>query len=119
MDDVNTMITGASAVVYIIALAVGIFQLVCMWMTFKKAGRQGWAAIIPIFNVIVELDIAHIPVWMILLYIIPIANIFMCIYVPIKFAKAFGKGILTALLLMFVAPIGWALLAFGDAKYQG
>ena len=36
MDDVNTMITGASAVVYIIALAVGIFQLVCMWMTFKK-----------------------------------------------------------------------------------
>lgn len=117
--DFTGVAVGTAAVMYLVVFAVAIFQLVCMWITYKKAGRQGWAAIIPIFNYIVELDIAKCPIWYLILWLIPIANIFVAIMVPIKLAKAFGKGIGTALLLMFVAPIGWAILAFGDAKYQG
>ena len=60
------------------ALGGSVFMLVCLalslivvagfWKTFTKAGKPGWAAIIPIYNVVVLLQIAGRPVWWILLF---------------------------------------------------
>ena len=38
----------------IIALAVGILQIVAMWKLFNKAGKPGWASIVPVYNIIVN-----------------------------------------------------------------
>jgi hypothetical protein len=50
--------------------------------------------------------------------LIPFVNFVVLIIVLLDLAKAFGKGIGTALLLILLTPIGYLLLGFGDAQYQ-
>src|SRR5688572_11778933 len=45
------------------------------WAAFSKAGRPGWASIVPIYNVIVMLDIAGKPWWWVFLLFIPLVGI--------------------------------------------
>ena len=45
----------------IVGLIVGILVIAGMWKVFTKAGKPGWAAIIPIYNLIVLLQIAGKP----------------------------------------------------------
>jgi len=63
---------GAFAFVY---LAIVVLILISMWKIFTKAGKPGWAAIIPIYNIIVWLEIVNKPVWWIILLCIPFVNI--------------------------------------------
>jgi len=88
------------------------------WKIFKKAGQPGWAAIIPIYNILVELRVAKRPWWWLLLLIIPVVNFFVGIFIAHDLAKAFGKGVGYTLLLIFLPFIGYPMLAFSDAKYQ-
>ncbi len=90
-----------------------------MWMTFEKAGKPGWASIIPIYNGIVMLQIAGRPVWWFFLYLIPLVNIIIGFIVMIDFAESFGKGVGFALGLIFLPIIFFPILAWGDAQYQG
>lgn len=41
----------------IISLVLCVFVLVCMWIIFRKAGKPGWAAIVPFYNLYVLFDI--------------------------------------------------------------
>jgi hypothetical protein len=86
---------------------------------FSKAGKPGWAAIIPIYNVIVMLEIAGKPIWWIVLFLIPVVSIIMSIIVAIGIANNFGKGAGFGLGLAFLAPIFYPILAFGSAQYAG
>ena len=36
----------------IVGLILLIFYVICMWKVFVKAGKPGWAAIIPIYNMV-------------------------------------------------------------------
>ena len=60
----------------IISLAITIISIVSLWKLFKKAGYQGWEAIIPIYNAVVLFKIAGLSPWLILLIFVPFANIF-------------------------------------------
>ena len=54
--------------------------------------------------------------WMmgvILLVVIP------AVMLPINISKKFGKDTIFAILLLFFPYIGYAILGFGDARYQG
>src|SRR5712691_2813356 len=42
-------------------LAISILMIAAIWGVFSKAGQPGWAAIIPIYNVIVWLKVAGKP----------------------------------------------------------
>lgn len=110
---------GAMMVYYVISLAVTIFLIVCIWKIFVKAGRPGWASIIPFYNTYVLFDIAWGNGLLFLLMFIPVANVVVMILVYIKLAKAFGKGGGFAAGLIFLSPIFTAILAFGDAQYIG
>jgi Family of unknown function (DUF5684) len=96
-----------------------IFEIASWWKVFEKAGKPGWAAIIPIYNAIVILEIAGRPLWWILLYLIPLVNIVVGVIVLIDFAKSFGKGVGFAVGIILLAFIFIPILAFGDAQYQG
>ena len=100
-------------------LLVAVLVIAGMWKVFTKAGKPGWAAIIPIYNTIVLLQIAGKPVWWFLLFFIPIVNIVIAVMVMIAIAKAFGKGTGFALGLLFLSPIFIPILGFSDAKYIG
>ena len=106
---------GILIVAYIVVLVLFIAG---MWKTFQKAGEPGWAAIVPIYNLIVLLEIAGKPVWWFLLMLIPFVNIVILAMVCIALAKNFGKGAGFGLGLLFLSPIFYPILAFGDARYQ-
>ena len=103
----------------IVGLIVGILVIAGMWKVFTKAGKPGWAAIIPIYNTIVLLQIAGKPIWWIVLLFIPIVNIIIAVLVMIGVAKSFGKGTGFALGLLFLSPIFIPILGFSDAQYIG
>ena len=100
-------------------LAIAVVVIAGLWKTFTKAGKPGWACIIPIYNVIVLLQIAGRPVWWIILLLIPLVNLVIAIMVCIDIAAAFGKGAGFGLGLAFLGPIFYPILGFGSAQYQG
>ena len=109
---------GMGAVGLILYLAVVLFVLAGVWKTFTKAGKPGWASIIPIYNLVVLLQIAEKPLWYILLFLIPIVNLVVAILVMVAVAQKFGKGAGFGLGLAFLGFIFWPMLGFGDASYQ-
>jgi hypothetical protein len=110
--------SGGGAIISIVYLVVLILVLAGIWKTFTKAGKPGWASIIPIYNVVVLLQIAEKPVWWILLFLIPIVNLVVSIMVMMAVAQKFGKGAGYGLGLAFLGFIFWPMLGFGSATYQ-
>ena len=93
--------------------------IIAGWKVFVKAGKPGWAIIIPFYNVIVWCQIAGKPGWWIILLLIPVVNIIFAIIVAVNAAKAFGKSGAFGFFLLFVLYIiGMFILAFGKAEYQ-
>ena len=104
----------------IIALILYVIFIVAGWRLFTKAGKPGWAIIIPIYNIIVWCQIGGKPGWWIILYLIPIVNIVISIIVAVNVAKNFGKsGAFGFFLLWLLSIIGMFILSFGKAQYQG
>jgi len=114
----NAAAAGVAMVVLVIELVLVVLMLAGLWKIFTKAGKPGWAAIVPIYNAIVMLEIAGRPVWWILLLLIPCVNFVVAIMVAIDLAKNFGKGTGYGLGLAFLPFIFYPLLGFSDAKYR-
>lgn len=103
----------------IISLVLCVFVLVCMWIVFRKAGKPGWAAIVPFYNLYVLFDITWGSGMRFLLLLIPIYNIILSIQTQVRLARAFGKSGGFAAGLVFLPYIFIPLLAFGKETYQG
>lgn len=99
------------------ALAFIALMVVSMWKIFTKAGQPGWAALVPIYNIVVLLKIVGKPLWWIIGMLIPIVNFIVAILVTVELAKAFGKGVGFAVGLLLLGFVFFPLLAFSDAKY--
>ena len=103
----------------LVYLAVIVLLITSMWVIFTKAGQPGWAALVPIYNLVILLQIVGRPVWWVVLLLIPFVGFIVGILVVLDLAKSFGKSVgfgIGFLLLPFVfAP----MLAFGDATYRG
>ena len=108
-----------NGIVIIIYLAVIVIMIASMWQIFTKAGKPGWACIIPIYNWIVILDIAGKPWWWLLLMFVPIVSFIVVIIVYMDLAKAFGKGAGFGCGMLILPFIFFPMLAFGDAEYVG
>lgn len=108
-----------SAMFWLIWGCVMLFFIASMWKVFTKAGRPGWAVLVPIYNLVVMLQIAGKPVWWVLLLLIPIVNIVVAIMMYIAIAQAFGKGVGFGLGLAFLGLIFIPILAWGGAEYHG
>lgn len=115
MNDSEIMTYLGNYVFLIIAAIV--FCTIVYWKLFTKAGRAGWLSLIPIVNAYVIVKIAKLPGWFLLLYIIPIVNVVVAIYVTLKFCEAYGKSTLFAVLTIFFGFITLPILAFGSSQY--
>lgn len=106
----------------LICIAISVFYIVALWKLFKKAGKNGWEAIIPIYSQYVLFEISGYPGWYAFLSFIPYAgvaiNLVFSIIAFMSLAKKFGKsegfGVLTA----FFSPICIPILAFGSSTYN-
>jgi hypothetical protein len=111
-------LVGASIGVVVVFLAIVVFAIVCQWKVYAKAGQPGWACIVPIYNLIVLLQIVNKPVWWIILMLIPIVNIVIIIIVLHRLSLSFGKGGGFTLGLLLLNIIFWAILAFDNSVYK-
>ena len=108
-----------SPIVGVIGLVLGILAIAGMWKMFVKAGKPGWAAIIPIYNAIVMLEIVGRPIWWIILLLIPCVGVIFAFILSIDLAKSFGKGAGFGIGIALLGFIFIPMLGFGDAKYLG
>lgn len=99
-------------------VALGFFLWV-FWRIFEKAGKPGWAAIIPIYNVFVLLQIVGRPWWWLLLLLIPIVNIVVGFLVALDLSRSFGHDLAFALGLFFLGFVFYPILGLGSDTYQG
>jgi small-conductance mechanosensitive channel len=118
---------GVIAALVIVYILIIIYSIFVLWKVFVKAGRPGWAAIIPIYNGWVLFEIAGKPGWWVfgsLLAIIPLVGwivpLVLYIIAALSLAKRFGKSTAFAIVgLIIFSIVGISILAFGDAKYNG
>lgn len=122
MLDVTTMNDAAAGGAVVIFLVIGIvwavLVLVAGWTMFEKAGQAGWVAIIPILSTFGLLKIVHRPLWWFILMLIPLVNVIVGVILMVDLARAFGRGLGMALLLVLLTPIGFLVLGLGDARYE-
>lgn len=107
-------------IVYIIfILAFTVLMIISLWKIFVKAGKPGWAAIVPIYNYIVWCEIVGRPVWWVIMLLIPCVNIVFGIILCIDLAKSFGKDAGYGIGLALLSIIFFPMLGFGKAQYIG
>ena|ERR1700743_1064826 len=110
---------GLGAIFVIPILVVAVLMIAGMWKIFTKAGKPGWAAIIPIYNYIVMCEIVGKPVWWFLLMICPCINFIFVIWVVNLLCKSFGKSEGFTVGVILLPFIFIPVLGFGDAQYIG
>jgi hypothetical protein len=103
----------------VVWIAAVVLSLAGWWKIFDKAGQPGWAAIIPIYNLFVMLQIAAKPWWWLILLCIPVVNLVVLAIVCIEIARRFGQGAGFGLGLTFLSFIFAPILGFGAATYRG
>ena len=106
---------GAGLMIYnLVILAFVIVSIVAMWKVYSKAGRPGWAAIVPFYSEYVLFDVVYGNGLKFLLLLVPL---YLRIKVTLDLAKAFGKSAGFGVGLIFLPPVFLSMLAFGDAQY--
>ena len=113
---VAAALAGVSLVTSIISIAVSLLIIISMWKIFTKNGKPGWAAIIPIYNIIVMLQIAELPTWYLVLFLVPFANIYVLIKIYAGLAKKEGKSTGFVVGMVFLPVIFFPILAFGKSN---
>ncbi|WPO87180.1 DUF5684 domain-containing protein [Herbiconiux sp. KACC 21604] len=105
----------------VFSLAVAVLTIAGQWAVFNKAGLHGWAAIVPFYNLWTLCKTAGRPGWWFIWLILPIANIIVGIIIAVEVARRFGRGGAFGFFLLFwpLPFIGYPILGFGSAQYQG
>lgn len=103
----------------IISGVVSLVVLIAEWRVFTKAGKHGWAVLVPFYNVWTEFEIICGRGTAMFRMLIPFYNIYWVFKAMIKLAHAFGKSTGFGVGLIFLGPIFLCILGFGNAQYQG
>ncbi|HWZ04356.1 MAG TPA: DUF5684 domain-containing protein, partial [Mucilaginibacter sp.] len=105
MENYNSSPFSFSPVLIIFMIAIWVVSVAGVWKTYQKAGKPGWAAIIPIYNIIVLIEIVGKPVWWFLLFFVPCVNFVFIIWVYNLLSKSFGKSEGFTVGLILLSPI--------------
>lgn len=126
-SDVLGVTFGFIGILFIFLLAIVIFMIVVKWKMYEKAGKPGWASIVPVYSTIVLFDIIGYKWYYIFLLFLGgvpviggVALMLFTISYNIKLAKSFGQSTGFGIGLALVNPIFVAIIAFDkDIKYVG
>ena len=124
-------------------LAACVILIISWWKIFKKAGKPEWAAIVPVYNNVIMLDIAGMAWWHIFVifgfsFLSGFASAFeenavaafislLCsagsfvyqVIIYTKIAGKFGKDSGFKVLIALLPIVGVPMLAFGKSTYEG
>ena len=111
----------------LMAIAICVFFIIVNWKMYEKAGKPGWASIVPIYNMVVLFEIIGFKwyyIFFLLLGFVPVVGIFLLLAFTliynVKLAKSFGQTVGFGIGLWFLSPVFTAIIAFSsDIKYVG
>ena len=106
-----------------------IIKFIAKWMMYNKAGKPGWALLLPVYKNVIKLEIADLSPALLLLYFtffIPFIGPIICIIAffviriiaAVNISKAFGKHGAFSIGLIFLPTIFYAILGFGKSEYK-
>jgi hypothetical protein len=95
-----------------------IIAMEAQWKIYKKAGKEGWATLVPIYNIVVLLEIVGKPVWWIILLMIPGINLIFSIWIINLLAKKFGKEESYTIGLLILPFIFYPLLGLSKLEFR-
>ena len=105
-----------------IFLILILIVIISQYKLFKKANEPGWAAFIPIYNMIIWLRIINKPWWWLLLMIIPYAGLIWSIWATNLLVKKFGKNeglqLYYLFTICFLSNSSIRILNFQNSEYQ-
>ncbi len=115
-DDTAAAVTGSmgvfSIVMSVFCIAIGLIALIAMYKIFKKFGKPGWIAIVPIYNMWTLFELVGFKGWF---SIIPFLNTIIYIISLVKLAEKFGKKTGFILGIIFFSPIFLSILGFSKS----
>jgi hypothetical protein len=100
-----------------ISFLLGILVFIAFWKIFLKANQAGWKVLIPIYNLLIFLDIIGKSRWWFLLFLVPVVNIVIALIVKVELARCFNKTIGFGFGLAFLPMIFYPILGFGKSQY--
>lgn len=120
------LLIGMLGVLVVILVGLMIFNVVVKWKVFQKAGKPGWAAIVPIYNIIVSLEIVGYKWYYVFFFLLAgtgvgaiVSALFGLTY-NVKLAKCFNKEVGFGIGLWLLSPIFLGIVAFSkDINYLG
>lgn len=126
MENVDASSPGMAAAIAAFFLAclipiiiIWVIVIAGQWKVFTKAGKPGWACIIPFYNLIVILEIVGKPIWWFFLFLIPCVNIIFLVWTLNLVSKSFGQSEGFTVGLLLLGFIFWPILGFGNYPYLG
>lgn len=122
MDDGNGggLVAGAFGMVFmLVMMVVLVICIVGMWKLFEKAGKPGWACLIPFYREWLLMEILGFPGYYFLIMFVPFVGFLFALYCMYKLPLVFGKDMIWGIAAIFLAPLVMLALGFGDAQYQG
>jgi hypothetical protein len=110
---------GPGAATRLLFLAVFAATIASYWLLFAKVGKPGWASVVPVYNLVVLMQIIGKPTWWVILFFIPFVNLVVCVLSGFAIAESFGRskafGLGVALLPWIFVPV----LVFGSPADPG
>ena len=103
----------------IVGIVLAVVLVVSMWKIFAKAGKPGWASIVPFYNLYVLYEISWGKGIYFLLLLVPFVNAFIGILTVYKLGQNFGKSTGFIIGMILLPIIFMPLLAFGDSAFIG
>lgn len=102
----------------LIAVAAVVFYVISVWKLYTKAGRPGWAILVPFYGWIEFFNIAWGNGAVFLFMFAPGINILVAILTVQKLSEAYGHGLGYTLGLFFFPYVFIPVLAFGKSKHM-
>ncbi len=111
---------GIASLIFLIVFVWLVVALIAMWKMFEKAGKPGWGALIPFYNIYLLIKIVGRPGWWLFLLFVPFVNIVIEVILAMDVAKSFGKSSLWGIIfILLLGGLGYIILGFGSAQYVG
>lgn len=120
ITDAEAAAAAGGAVLFLVFGLIGyVVSALGLMGVFTKAGKPGWAAFVPIYNVIVLLEVVGRPLWWFVLFLIPGVNVVASIIVMNDLSKSFGHDVGFTVGLVLLSVVFLWILWLGSSTYRG
>lgn len=122
---IDGILIGLIGTYFGLTILVVLVFIIAGWRLFSKAGKPGWAIIVPFYNLYIYTQIIKRPGWWILLYFsiaIPAVGalglVFLSIIDQLRLAKVFGRSAGFGVGLILLGWVFFPILAFSKSQYD-